>query len=114
MSVSTISQVGVGAKHDSGKLRFSLFPIMALNPMLRVLEFGARKYAPHTWRTIPDAKTRYADSLHRHYVEHLEGKEFDDESGEPVLAHLAINAVFLLGMYVIEKAATKESAHVSP
>ena len=83
-------------KADQGKLRFSLFPIEALNPILEVLEFGATKYSEGGWTTVPDAERRYCDALHRHYVEHLSGVDIDEDSGKPVLALVATNAIFLL------------------
>lgn len=87
-------------KADGGKLRPSLFPWKAINPVLRVLEFGAKKYAAHSWRGVePD---RYVDALQRHVVEWSERLRaegilcLDKESGLPTLAHLACNALFLL------------------
>lgn len=93
-------------KADQHKLRFSLFPIEAFNPILRVLEYGANKYAEHGWRTVPDAERRYADALHRHYVDYLSGVDIDAESGEPSLACVVTNAVFLLAFRMRRAAGT--------
>ena len=87
-------------KLDGGKLRPSLFPWRAVWPVLAVLEFGARKYAPHAWRKVE--RERYVDALLRHSIEFVERYAdegvlcADNESGLPVLAHLACNALFLL------------------
>ncbi len=96
-------KTGGGRKLDAGKLRFSLFPIEALNPILQVLEHGAAKYSVGGWRQVPDGKQRYADALHRHFVDYLSGHTVDKDSGLPVLAHLAVNAIFLLALDVGEK-----------
>jgi hypothetical protein len=87
-------------KADAGKLRPSLFPWRAINPVLRVLEFGAKKYAAHGWSGV--AADRYVEALLRHVVEwQTRSREegllcLDEESGLPTLAHIACNALFLL------------------
>jgi len=94
---------GGGRKLDHGKLRFTLFPVEAINPILQVLEFGAAKYSVGGWRKVEGAKERYANALHRHFVDYLSGEKVDHDSGLPVLAHLAVNAIFLLALDVSEK-----------
>lgn len=87
-------------KADGGKPLPSLLPWAALLPVTRILEFGAKKYAAHSWKTV--APERYVEALLRHAIEfgerqHSEGVLCrDNESGLPVLAHLACNALFLL------------------
>lgn len=87
-------------KHDDGKLRPSLLPWKAINPILRILEFGAKKYAHHSWAGV--GPERYVEALGRHVIEFMdrypsEGlNSRDAESGELVLAHLACNVLFLL------------------
>jgi hypothetical protein len=87
-------------KADGGKLRPSLFPWRAVNHVLRVLEFGANKYKPHSWQGV--AADRYVDALLRHIVEWADRVRAegimcpDHESGLPTLAHIACNALFLL------------------
>lgn len=93
----------VGNKFDKGKLRFSLFPIETLNPILEVLEHGAEKYGAGNWRNLEDPRTRYADALHRHYVDYLTGVRFDHDSKLPTLAHLACDALFLLAFDIKDR-----------
>lgn len=87
-------------KADGGKLRPSLFPWLSINPVLRVLEFGANKYRAHSWRDVEPE--RYVEALLRHVVEWGERHRTegvlctDEESGLPTLAHIACNALFLL------------------
>ena len=87
-----------GVKADSGKRRFSLFPLCALTAIVDVLEFGARKYSPGNWMTVPDARTRYWDAAVRHLVAWREGERLDPESGLPHLAHAGCCVIFLLAL----------------
>lgn len=94
------SMIDQSIKADGGKLRPSLFPWRAINPVLRVLEFGALKYAAHSWQCVEPE--RYVDALQRHVIEWGERLRTegilctDAESGLPTLAHIACNALFLL------------------
>lgn len=83
-------------KHDQSKPRFSLIPIGTLNAVVRVLEFGATKYAENNWRTVPDARTRYFDAMHRHIDAWWQGEKKDSETGESHLAHAVCCALFLM------------------
>ena len=53
-------------KHDQSKPRASLLPKGAVSAVIRVLEFGAKKYDLDNWKTVPDAKVRYYDAMQRH------------------------------------------------
>jgi hypothetical protein len=87
-------------KRDGGKMRPSYLPWRAIGSVLRVLEFGARKYKPHSWQLVePD---RYCDALLRHAIEFGERLQTDGplmrdtESGCLTLGHLVCNALFLM------------------
>lgn len=86
----------VGAKHDTGKSRWSLLPIAAVAEVVKVLDFGARKYSVDNWQLVDDAKRRYTDALWRHFVAWQRGESHDSESGAHHLGHVACNALFLL------------------
>jgi hypothetical protein len=94
------SNPGHKFKVDGVKLRPSLFPWPALNFILRVLEFGAKKYTAHSWRNVEPQL--YIEALLRHAAEFGERHRTegvfckDRESGLPVISHLACNAVILL------------------
>lgn len=87
-------------KRDGGKIRPTLLPWRGLIPTIEVLEFGAKKYAPHSWSKV--AADRYVEALGRHAIEFLdrypsEGVWHKDaESGLPVIAHLACNVLFVM------------------
>lgn len=68
----------------------------ALSAVVRVLSFGAIKYAPNGWKELADAEERYTDAMYRHLGAMHAGEELDPESGESHLAHAACNIMFLL------------------
>jgi hypothetical protein len=88
----------VGRKDDAGKDPWDLLPTHALRCVVRVLAFGARKYAPDAWRHVPDARRRYYAAALRHVTSWWEGEHADPESGEPHLAHAACCLLFLLAL----------------
>lgn len=83
-------------KHDQSKPRFSLIPDGTLSAVIRVLEFGASKYAENNWQSVPDARRRYYDAMHRHIDAWWQGEEEDKETGESHLAHAVCCAMFLM------------------
>lgn len=82
-------------KDDSAKLRMNLLPADPVLDIVRVLEFGAKKYAPNAWRTGL-AWNRIMDACERHIAAWKRGIDTDAESGINHLAHAACNLVFLL------------------
>lgn len=84
-----------GVKYDDGKLRYDLVPVRAERLLVEVLTYGAVKYAPDGWRTVPNAKERYTAALLRHFAAWRAGERDDAESGLPHIAHVLCNAAFL-------------------
>jgi hypothetical protein len=82
-----------GIKHDSSKPDFSLLSPLALTQLTRVLDFGARKYAPHNWRKGID-QTRLLSAAMRHLVAFSSGQDNDPETGLPHMAHVMCCAMF--------------------
>lgn len=85
-----------GQKFDSLKMRYSLLPKNALNQVIGVLEYGARKYAPDNWQRVDNARERYYDALMRHVDAWWQGEVRDSESGLHHLAHATCCALFLI------------------
>lgn len=83
-----------GAKHDRGKLPWMLLPLSCLRGAVRVLSFGARKYAPFSWRDVPHGRARYLDAAFRHLDAYQAGEEFDSDSGLPHIDHAIVNLIF--------------------
>ena len=85
-----------GVKDSKGKIRWSLLPFEALEPVVRVLNYGAiTKYQFDNWKKVPN-KSAYLDAIIRHWVKYRNGEEFDSESGESHLANLACDVLFLI------------------
>lgn len=84
-----------GRKDDAGKEQWSLLPWEALKGVVRVLTFGARKYAPDNWRKVPDARRRYTDAFFRHFVAWKLGEKTDPETGESHLSHALCCLLFI-------------------
>lgn len=88
-----------GAKLDNGKVRLGL--IMkdfhsALYVVAQVATFGAEKYTPHGWFSVPNGIERYTDAMYRHLNDDAGGVWRDPESQLPHLAHAAWNALAVL------------------
>ena len=85
-----------GMKFDSGKLDYTLVPWDGLEEIVKVLEFGAKKYARDNWRKVESQ--RYAAAAFRHLVAYNKGEQADDETGLSHLAHAGCCLLFLLSL----------------
>jgi hypothetical protein len=97
-----LNKAKAGLKYDSDKTRYDLYPLGAYEGCSKVLTFGAKKYTPNGWKTVPDASNRYYSALIRHLNAQKEftdkggvGLLLDDESGLPHLDHAQCCLVFL-------------------
>ena len=94
-----------GVKLDQGKIRPNLILgdfSRALREVCRVGSFGAEKYVPHGWVSVPNGVERYTDAMLRHWMdEHIE--ELDGESQLLHAAHCAWNALARLDLVLREK-----------
>ena len=84
-----------GMKFDSEKPRFSLLPKGAVNSIIDVLEFGAKKYDVDNWQQVKNSKERYYNAAMRHIDLWWNGEKFDKETGLHHLAHAVTNLIFL-------------------
>lgn len=87
-------------KHDAGKAEYDLMPDDAEESVVRVLTYGARKYARDNWRTVPEGKRRYYAACRRHLKAWRSGELIDSESGERHLAHAVCSLMFLLQLEI--------------
>jgi hypothetical protein len=83
-------------KKDQDKPRYDLIPFHALDEVVQVLTYGAKKYSPDNWRTIPDRDTRYLAASLRHITAHARGELVDPESGMSHLAHAVCCLLFMM------------------
>ena len=92
---SSQNDTSLGRKFDGGKLEYGLLPPLALEETVKVLTFGAQKYARDNWQIVPDAKRRYFDAVQRHMWAWKQGEQMDPESGIHHLAHAMCGLMFL-------------------
>lgn len=83
-----------GIRYNEGKLQWTLIDFSCLEDMVKVLEFGEKKYSRDNWKKGLKT-TEVADSLMRHLFAYLRGEDKDPETGLPHTAHLLCNAMFL-------------------
>lgn len=91
-----------GAKLDAGKTKVGLMIAGFHNSLSQVAEvttYGANKYTPNGWLSVPDAQNRYKDALYRHLLA-SENHPQDDETGISHLAHAAWNILALLELQI--------------
>ena len=84
-----------GLKHDAGKLQWSLMPFGALQEVVKVLEFGSKKYAPNNWQYVDNAEERYWNAAVRHLIAYKTESDTDSETGLSHLAHATCCLLFL-------------------
>jgi len=92
-----------GLKLDQGKLRYTLLPFKAITEVVKVLEFGAKKYKKDNWQKVDNARERYLDAAFRHLISYVEGEVMDSESKLPHLAHAVCCLLFVLWFDVTRK-----------
>ena len=111
-------------RYNQGKPKWSLVHFQSLEPLVRVLEYGAHKYTIYTNEIGDDLKgsevtpeqvklwglkikssgvenwkkgldqKEILDSLTRHLFALISGEENDPESGLPHMGHIMCNALF--------------------
>lgn len=84
-----------GRKHDGGKLRYDLVPVMALEEVTKVITLGAEKYDPENWKHVPEGRRRYTAAAFRH-IEAWRKGEVVDEIGTHHIANAISNLMFIL------------------
>ena len=95
-----------GAKDDKAKpmagvlLDFS----RALQTVVDVGTYGAKKYTRTGWATVPEGSQRYLDAMMRHLLAmDVDQDGLDTETGLPHLAHVAWNALAVLELQARRK-----------
>lgn len=91
-----------GDRYNDEKLKWGLIPYKALEPMVDVLMYGAKKYSPWNW-TKGLSWVETSESLLRHIYDFLDGKDKDDESKLLQVGHILCNALFLSYMFLFRK-----------
>ncbi len=80
-------------RFNEGKPKWALVHYGSLIPMIKVLEFGALKYAPNNWKK-PMPLDKILESMQRHLAALMDGEIYDKESGIHHMGHIQANAMF--------------------
>ena len=84
-------------KFDNDKVDWMILPYDALEEIIKVMEFGARKYARGNFASGEGLEyTRVLNSLMRHILAFSRGEDLDPETGISHMAHAGCNVLFLL------------------
>lgn len=95
-----------GLRYNANKTKWSLVDFKSLEPMVKVLEYGAEKYTIRddngnivttgrdNWKNGM-VTSEVAESLLRHTFALLRGEINDPESGLPHTGHIMANCMFL-------------------
>ena len=87
---------GGAIRYSEGKLPWRLLPWDALREVVRVFQFGTKKYAARNWEKGLSFDETF-DSMMRHATDWYEGEEYNKEDGGVHhLAQVAWNALVLL------------------
>lgn len=99
---SVLEKMTEGRKDDTGKLPWHLLPGDALEEIVKVLQFGANKYAERNWEVGMKWSRPFA-ALMRHMWAWWRGEHTDKETGLSHLAHAGCCLLFLLAYSVRNK-----------
>jgi len=88
-----------GLKNPKGKTRWhllnSLWP--EAEACVKVIEHGADKYQENNWQqNVKEQPKYYKSAIMRHLTSYLSGERIDPDSKLHHLAHVAVNAWFLM------------------
>jgi hypothetical protein len=101
-----------GTKHDQGKLPWQLVPWDAVRGVVKVLDFGAKKYAARNWEHGMDWSR-----LERAAINHITSwslrEDRDEETGLSHLFHAACCLLFLAA-YEIRGTGKDDRPHLKP
>lgn len=91
-------------RYNAGKPDYTLMDFKSMLPMIKVLDYGAKKYTVkitgqgevsgrENWK-LPMAPKEILKSMLRHVAALSDGEELDPESGLPHIGHIMCNAMF--------------------
>jgi len=111
-SFDVLVNTPVGVKHDTGKARYDLIPVLALEEVAKVLTFGAdghnEAYDDENWRRVPFAERRFFSAAQRHLAEVRKGNPYDTGKGGSNCHHYACAISSL--MFLLQKELEKDQA----
>lgn len=89
-----------GLRFNAGKQRHDLLHPVGTEGIVKILTKGSLKYAPRNWEKGM-SWTSVLASLKRHLIAFEKGIDYDEETGEKHIDHIACNVHFLQAYYKI-------------
>ncbi|KKL22601.1 hypothetical protein LCGC14_2433840, partial [marine sediment metagenome] len=77
----------------------------AIEEVVQVLDFGAKKYSPNGWRNIKEEDLpKLLGAALRHIFAYMRGEEVDKQTGVTHIAHATCDLLFLQELkYIIKE-----------
>lgn len=94
-------------RYNEGKIEWGLLNYKALEPMIQVLMFGAKKYAPNNWKKGL-SKRQILESMQRHLAALMDEEENDPESGISHIGHIGCNYMFYSYFTTVDTSKARE------
>jgi len=82
-------------RFNKGKLQWNLVHFKSIEPLVRVLEFGEKKYDAFNWMKPMDTN-QILNSAQRHLAAMIDGEDFDEESKFEHAGHVLCNMMFYI------------------
>ena len=95
---AAVKAPAVGRKFDTDKPDYTLLPWDAVEEIVKVMDFGANKYARDNWKHVEGADTRYLAAAFRHLSAYAQNEDVDAETGISHLAHAACCMLFMISI----------------
>lgn len=73
---------GLKDDYKDNKVQWHLLDLTMLEGVVRLYEFGLKKYKRNSWKYIEDGEERCYSAAIRHLNLHRKGEELDKESGQ--------------------------------
>lgn len=100
-----------GMKFDGEKPDYSLVPFGALDEVVKVLTYGAKKYDRFNWEKVE--RHRYEAAALRHISAYMQGEKFDPETGINHMAHAVCSLMFLTEFDLKDKKKESDSVQLN-
>jgi len=94
-------------RYNEGKTKWGLIHWPSIEPLAKVLMFGANKYAPENWKKGLN-RTEILESAQRHLIALFNGEENDKESGLSHAGHIMCNMMFYTFHHVLKLTKNEE------
>lgn len=97
ISNTPTGEIPTAIKHDVGKTDWAILPLDALEEIIKVFQFGEKKYARGNYANGEGLEyTRILNSLMRHTTSFMRGEDNDPETGLSHMAHAGCCTLMLL------------------